>query len=119
MGILLNLTKSMSFKESFAITSVLIMIFALYFLITIKEPDMKQIRNKINISEEPVIDTHRSPKSSTITFDDLTLFQKIKSLTNITTQELKKNPVLFICLLGSTITKLVGVLFSTYLILWI
>ena len=120
MGILLNFTKSMSFKESFAITSALILFFAIYFLITIKEPDLKQIRNKISYSEgDAVIDTHRSPKSSTLTFDDLSLFQKIRSLTLITTNELKKNPLLTICMVGATITKLLSVLFSTYLILWI
>lgn len=121
MGILLNFTKSMSFKESFAITSVLILIFSLYFLITIKEPDFKQIRNNINAnhSQNAVIDTHRSPKSSTLTFEDLSLFQKIKSLTLITVNELKKNPLLMICMVGATITKLLSVLFSTYLILWI
>jgi len=43
----------------------------------------------------------------------------MKELTLIVFEEMYQNPVLFMCMVGGTITKLISVLFSTYLILWI
>ena len=54
MGVLFNLTKRMSFKNAFAITCAIITIFGIYFLITVKEPDMKEIRVKITLKSEGV-----------------------------------------------------------------
>ena len=47
------------------------------------------------------------------------MFTKIKELTVIVGMEMKANPVLTMCMVGGAITKLISVLFSTYLILWI
>ena len=40
-------------------------------------------------------------------------------LTKIAATEMRENPVLGICMVGASITRLLSVLFSTYLILWI
>ena len=40
-------------------------------------------------------------------------------LTKIAAAEMRENPVLGICMIGASITRLLSVLFSTYLILWI
>lgn len=45
--------------------------------------------------------------------------QKINELTSIVQGQLKKKPILYIVILGAAITRLLAVLFSTYLILWI
>lgn len=53
------------------------------------------------------------------TFKNLSVFQKIMELTGICWVEMQSNPVLFISIIGGSITRLIGVLFSTYLIIWI
>lgn len=53
------------------------------------------------------------------TFQELTLFEKVAELTTIVKKQLKKKPILYIVILGAAITRLLAVLFSTYLILWI
>ena len=39
--------------------------------------------------------------------------------TQVVSKELKKKPILTMCVVGSAITRLLSVLFSNYLILWI
>lgn len=58
-------------------------------------------------------------ESSANTFKSKSFVTKVKELTFIVWAEMKTNPVLIMCMFGGTITKLVSVLFSTYLILWI
>lgn len=44
---------------------------------------------------------------------------KLYKFTDLVKEQLNDQPILLVCLIGSGITKLVSVLFSTYLILWI
>lgn len=41
MGALFNYTKSMSYEDAFMVAAVLTFIFSLFFLVAIKDPDMK------------------------------------------------------------------------------
>lgn len=43
MGVLFNLTKSLSFYNAFAVASILIFGFSIWFLISVKDIDMKKI----------------------------------------------------------------------------
>jgi len=52
-------------------------------------------------------------------FENLSLMQKTITFTEIVMKELKQKPILVLCIIGATITRLLSVLFSTYLILWI
>jgi hypothetical protein len=56
---------------------------------------------------------------SVVNFNEKSFLEKVKDLSVIVKNEMIKNPVLLMCMIGGTITKLVSVLFSTYLILWI
>lgn len=53
------------------------------------------------------------------TFEEQTYLQKVKGLTIVVIKELKKKPILLVSVIGATITRLISVLFSSYLILWI
>ena len=46
MGILFNLTKSISYYDAFAITAAIIFVYSMFFLYSIKEPDFEMIRDK-------------------------------------------------------------------------
>jgi predicted MFS family arabinose efflux permease len=43
----------------------------------------------------------------------------MRNLAGMVQKQLNEQPILLVCLIGSSITKLLSVLFSTYLILWI
>jgi MFS family permease len=43
MGVLFNLTKSLSFYDAFTVASILIFGFSLWFLISVKDIDMKKV----------------------------------------------------------------------------
>ena len=45
MGILFNMTKSMSYFDAFAIASAIIFLFSLFFLYSVVDPDMENIRD--------------------------------------------------------------------------
>ena len=47
------------------------------------------------------------------------MYEKVAELTGIVRNQLKKKPILYVVILGAAITRLLAVLFSTYLILWI
>ena len=44
MGVLFNLTKNMSYYSAFAITSLLIFAFSIYFLVTVRDPSLIKLR---------------------------------------------------------------------------
>ena len=52
-------------------------------------------------------------------FQKLSIWGKIVELTLIVNNEIWHNPILLILMFGATITRLLSVLFSTYLLLWI
>ena len=54
-----------------------------------------------------------------VNFDQKSNYAKVAELTSIVCIEIKENPILVVSMIGGTITKLLSVLFSTYLILWI
>lgn len=141
MGILFNLTKSMSYYDAFAIASGLIFAFTIFFMFSLKEPDLEVIRDNQSSKHQllfniqpPMSDRKRSlsvdhptvnrlelnpHQNQSATFKEKSFLTKVKELTFIVYQEMVLNPVLFMCIVGGTITKLISVLFSTYLILWI
>ena len=53
MGVLFNYTKSMDEYSAFAIVSVVIFGFSLYFLLNIKEPDLNKLRKRIDKQNDP------------------------------------------------------------------
>jgi MFS family permease len=53
------------------------------------------------------------------TFKELTLYAKVRELTEKMRQHLARKPILYVVILGAAITKLLAVLFSVYLLLWI
>ena len=130
MGVLLRLSKSMSYERAFALTGTIIISFSAYFFIFVKDPNLKIIHKRVEKGYETkrsskVIKMHDtdyvkiSEVGSTPTFQELTLVEKVSELTEIVQQQLKKKPILQIVIVGATITRLLSVLFSTYLILWI
>lgn len=52
-------------------------------------------------------------------FADLPIYRKIADLSLTVILELKHNPLLIALIFGASITRLISILFSTYLILWI
>ena len=46
MGVLFNLTKSMSYQNAFTVAALVLGCFAFFFLFTIKEPDMETLRGR-------------------------------------------------------------------------
>ena len=54
-----------------------------------------------------------------VNFDQKSNYDKVAELTSIVCIEVNENPILVVSMIGGTITKLLSVLFSTYLILWI
>jgi hypothetical protein len=52
-------------------------------------------------------------------FQNLGMWDKIKELTIIVYIELRTNPILIVGIIGGTIVRLIGIIFSTYLIIWI
>lgn len=141
MGILFNFTKNLSYYDAFAVTAFLIFGFSMFFMYSIKEPDFNMIRND-SLSKhikfmrgvnQRISPTGGRPRSlSQVIYSNSSLeivtpqkfehkstCQKIQELTLIVTSEVVENPLLLICMIGGTITKLISVLFSTYLILWI
>ena len=52
-------------------------------------------------------------------FDKLSTWYKVVELTHIVHNEIAHNPILIVLMVGATITRLLSVLFSTYLLLWI
>ena len=48
MGVLFNFTKDMDFRKAFAVAAAVICALALYYLITIKDPDLNKLRENID-----------------------------------------------------------------------
>ena len=158
MGVLFNLTKSMSYADAFTLASVIIALFSLFFLLTVKDPNLEAIRNRENarhsvlaIKKKRRVTSHHAgkfdplsmksdpkpdpqshgpasvPKSHSsyvmidpdLKFEKLPATEKVAELTTIVIQELNERPVLTLYIIGASITRIIAVLFSTYLILWI
>ena len=61
----------------------------------------------------------KKEKNMDQTFEKLSLCEKSVKFSKIVCKEMKNNSILTLCMIGATITRLIAVLFSTYLILWI
>lgn len=48
MGVLFNMTKTMDEHSAFAIVAVVIFAFSIYFLIFIKDPNLKKLQKRID-----------------------------------------------------------------------
>ena len=46
MGVLFNVTKSMSYQSAFTVAALVLGVFAFFFLFAIKEPDMDTLRSR-------------------------------------------------------------------------
>lgn len=152
MGILFNLTKSMSYYDAFLASAMLIFSFSIFFLYSVQDPALERIRNAVESRHSVLLQKRlsrlpaktlrmqrRTTKSrslnipieptnleekvrvpiSNMAFASQKYYQQVLELMNIAIIELKENPVLFISMVGASITRLLSVLFSTYLILWI
>jgi len=91
--------------------AAIIMLFSFYCLYAIQDPDLKKLHSRINVKESAM-----NPES---TFENLSIKAKALKFTEICTTELSRKPILTLCVIGASITRLIAVLFSTYLILWI
>lgn len=90
----------MDYYQAFFVSACVIWGFALFFLITVKDPDMKKLRS----NDE---------------FENQSLCSKIGALSSQVKRQLQTEPILIVCLIGNSIVKLLAVLFSNYLVLWI
>ena len=61
MGILFNLTKQLTYQNAFTVAAALIVVFSIFFLVSIKEPDMDLIRKK-SIKKFSVVNEEVTPK---------------------------------------------------------
>jgi len=82
----------------------MILCLSFFMLYAVKDPDLHKLHSRINSESNQ---ESRSIKS------------KVTKFTDLVKEQLSDQPILLTCLIGSAITKLVSVLFSTYLILWI
>ena len=118
MGVLFNLTKDMTFYDAFGVAALAIGGFAIFCLVAIADPDLNTLRRGM----DGKLQTEQSagpPEQSAAAFDGLPLHRKIGKLTGVFLHEVRQKPILSLSVAGATITRLLSVLFSTYLILWI
>lgn len=91
--------------------ALIILVASFYLLYAVKDPDLKTLHRTVShgIDEE----------GQEVELEAMPLREKMGRFTAVVLAELKSKPVLLMCLVGTGITKLLTVLFSTYLILWI
>lgn len=65
----------------------------------------------------PVEDVKSIPQE--FQFDNQPTNRKVSELNSLVWMEIKENPLLLVLMFGASITKLIAVLFSIYLLLWI
>ena len=52
-------------------------------------------------------------------FENKSFCEKVSTLSSQVKRQLRAEPILIVCLIGNSIVKLMAVLFSNYLVLWI
>ena len=127
----------MTYEKAFALTGAIIILFSVFFSVFIKDPNLNNMYKKVDTKIQKKLEWKKSQimsssnnndsKSkllesnfkSSVRFKEMTFWQKVQELTDSMNSQLKKKPILYIVILGASITKLLSVLFSTYLILWI
>lgn len=116
--------------------SVVIGFFSIFFFFAIKDPAMEGLRKKLNqrvsivaghtaqemtnqnTGNDLVMQQNNNPAQD-IEFDKLSTLQKINQLTKIVLKQIYDVPIIGVCILGASINKLLTILFSIYLIIWI
>ena len=73
----------------------------------------------LNVSGKPELSSAFEVVNVENMFADLPISRKIADLSLTVILELKHNPLLIALIFGASITRLISILFSTYLILWI
>lgn len=96
------------FFESFSEIAILIFLMSIYFLFAIKDPNLKKLHRKLDLE----LDENGQPRQPR-------LKDKLSRFTRLVKEELLSKPILLTTIIGGSITRLIAVLFSTYLILWI
>lgn len=97
----------------------------LLFFVFIRDPSLESMAKKVdkNLERSGMSSRASLRDSSGIarqpTFKELTLIDKVSDLTTLMRSHLKKKPILYVVITGAAITRLLAVLFSTYLLLWI
>ena len=92
MGVLFNYTKSMSFYNAFKTIAIVIMAFAFFYLVAIKDPDMKNLRKGIQNKMKKKNSMTKSDNSVVYDdafFENLSLMQKTITFTEIVMKELR------------------------------
>ena len=79
----------MDFFDSFTLTAVLIACFAFFYLFTIVDPDLERLHKKIDAE-----------------FESMPFRDKVTSISKTVKCELSEKPILNLCILGATITRL-------------
>lgn len=116
MGVLFNYTRSMSYEDAFAVASLINLVFGFFFLFAVKDPDMKSLRKKIDLKLQSTDKLNKYEKRD---FESQSIFTKTINLSKLVYHELIEKPILTLCIIGACLTRLISVLFSTFLILWI
>lgn len=96
-----------TYYTSFAQVAFMIFILAICFLFAIKDPSqIKQFSSQIE-------------QEAAIMKEKKTLYYKVSKFNYLVRKQLNEQPLLLVTLVGASITRLLAVLFSTYLLLWI
>jgi len=78
MGILFNFTKDMDFRKAFAVAAAVIAVLAVFFLLTIKDPNFIKLRENIDTKSSECQSQQASGPRQDFDFQRLSLFEKIK-----------------------------------------
>lgn len=103
-GILLNLTKNLNPNMSFGVVSTTIIAIGILFFVMVKEPNMEHLHECSKVEE---------------VWRNSGFKHKITILSSHLKDAFKSDLVLPICFLGVMVVRLIEVMFSTFVLLWI
>ena len=106
MAVLLGLTIGMRIEDAHAYVAVILFVLTISISFCLREP---RIRAHEKIEEESLQEATKR----------LSCWEKTKYLTDCVKQEINKDFKYLFCFVAAMVTKLVQVLYSVYLILWI
>jgi hypothetical protein len=102
-------TLKQDFYRSFDEVGIMTLVLSFYFLWAIKDPNLKKLQKKMVIK-----DKDGNPIGGKVSFKN-----KVMKFARMVKEDLLEKPILVTTIIGGSITRLIAVLFSTYLILWI
>jgi sugar phosphate permease len=82
MGVLFQFTKNLSYKDAFEVAAILILGISIIIAYSVKDPDMKKLRNKIDLKIKNSPDKKKEGQEN-VKFEELGLHKKIVKLTGI------------------------------------